>query len=270
MTSSHNSPIAVSSNTTRGYDTPPAPYSPVDDILPARNLQRASTNTPPEDSFASPPIQGVARSSGDFSRKPTASGTSIPITRPHETYEQFWQSHSHTTMPHMRRSNHPLPSVPSLAPPVELSSRTATASKHQSPQLRTDQHFPGHLPSTPPPRGNALAKIRTPSQQAAVEQDALEGLLSMNSPANSQSHRPTTRASFRSPLQSQAVGPAVVLNDFINGPPGECSRPIHITRAPRELNDDEMNKMLDEMPESSSSDEDGPVKRRVAARAVVS
>ena len=271
MTSSHSSPVAVSSHTAKGYDTPPASYSPVDHSIAVRDLQRASANTPPGYAYASPPRQGVSRSSGDLTPRHTTFGTGImPTSRPDETYEQFWQSHSNNTISQTRHSNYPSLNVPSLAPPVELSSRTSTASKQKPPPLHTNQHFPGHLPSTPPPRGNAPAKIRTPSQQAAVEQDALEGLLSMNSPANSQNHPPPTRASFPSLLQRQGLTPAVVLNGIINGPTVPCLGPRHTTRGPRELNDDEINKMLDEMPESSSSDEDDPVERRLAPRVIES
>lgn len=271
MTSNRDLPVAASSRSTRGNDTPPASYSPVDHIVPARSLRPASSNMPPEYDCPSPPTHGLARSSGNISGRLTASRTTpMPIPRPNETYEQFWQSHSNHTIPQTRASDFSSINVPALAPPVELSSRTAATIKQCSSSLSTNQQFPGHLPSTPPSRGNPLSKVRTPSQQAAVEQDALEGLLSMNSPANSQSHPSTTRAPFRSPLHGQAVGPTVALNGIINGPPMPSLGPITTPRVHRELDDDEINKMLDDMPESSSSDEDDPIERRMAPGFVAS
>ena len=266
MTSNQGSPLSASPHTARGYDTPPAHYSPVDHSLTARGPRQVSTNTPPEYNYSSPPRLGATRSSGNLSQSLAASRTTtIPIAQPNETYEQFWQSHSNNTIPQTRGPTLPSPNVPSLAPPVELSSRTAAATKQKPPPLHTNQQFPGHLPSTPPPRGNVLAKMRTPSQQAAVEQDALEGLLSMNSPANSQNPLPTGRAPIRSPLQGQAAVPTVVLNGIINS---TSLGPMQKTCVPRELTDDEINKMLDEMPESSSSDEDDLVERRAAPRVI--
>lgn len=257
MASVHGSPAPLSASALRGDKTSPASYSPVAHTVTTRDQHMAFSNGPLEYDLASSPTRSAVRASTSFAQNITAPGTAVvTIARPNETYEQFWQSHSNYTNPPMRRSNYPSLNVPSLAPPVEFSSRPSTIGHQQQSPPHSHQKFPGHLPSTPPQRLTTLPKVRTPSQQAAVEQDALEGLLSMNSPANSQSQAPPTRATFRSPLQDQAAGPAVVLNGIINGTSRQYSGPVHLNRAPRELNDDEINKMLDEMPESSSSGDD--------------
>ena len=261
MTSNQASPISASSYTAR--ETSPADCSPVEQLVILRDPRRTFTNTTPETTYAALPRQTTAHSSGASYNDLTASGTAVmPINKPHETYEQFWQSHSNSTLPAMRGPNAQSLGGRSLAPPVEFSPRNNTP-KQKAPLSNSDQHLLGRSPSTPPPRGGALAKLRTPSQQAAVEQDALEGLLSMNSPANSQSHV-TAKTMPRSPFQGKVAGPSMVLNGIMNGTSVPFVRPTQRCHAPKGLNDDEINKMLDEMPESSSSDEDELPDRGIA------
>ena len=85
--------------------------------------------------------------------------------------------------------------TPSLAPPVDIHSSSASGRPHSKsrPQIATN-------PSTPP-RPPRPAQ-RTPSQNAAMEADAIETLLFMSSPGNSGRYAANGGSAQTSPLRS--------------------------------------------------------------------
>jgi len=199
----------------------------------------------------------------------------LPPTQIGASYESFWREHEgSSTLKHHGAKSPPL-GGPSLAPPVDITprnARRADSAGRQPPPLHTrGLHSAGSqatpflstLPATPPPK--RTPKFRTPSQQAAVEKDAVETLLFMSSPGNSGHHPPATLSG--APLRS-GLAPQASQNDHLgtigmNGNLGHDTRPGGIdTFSPRAswskytLSDAEIDKMLDEMPEMSSSDED--------------
>ena len=147
----------------------------------------------------------LSDSTARLSHQTTAS-RSLPSSAkdpPTYTYEAFWQSHS--AQGQQPSANHSM-SQPSLAPPVDIRPRGArpTSSPHDthfsptppypSPGAVSDIHHEANPltphPATSTPKRAPLAKMRTPSQQAAVEKDAVETLLFMSSPGNSQHYSP--------------------------------------------------------------------------------
>ncbi|KAL9617012.1 MAG: hypothetical protein Q9160_008166 [Pyrenula sp. 1 TL-2023] len=85
------------------------------------------------------------------------------------------------------------PSRPTLAPPADIHSSTSSSSHHNRNRRRRPPPNPVHLPhpppSTPPSRSRPRIQTahRTPSQNAAMEADAIETLLFMSSPARGSS-----------------------------------------------------------------------------------
>ncbi len=116
-------------------------------------------------------------------------------------YESFWREHEGVSAPKHTGAGGSPNEGPSLAPPVDLvprNQRRIDGSIRQLPTLHTKDlqsadNQPGsvssNLPTTPPPM--KASKMRTPSQQAAVEKDAVETLLFMSSPVNSGYHPPS-------------------------------------------------------------------------------
>lgn len=256
MTSAQASPVSATSYTAR--HTTPSAYSPVEHSLSAQAPQEVSTSVPREYHHPAPQNRSDAQHAGSILSSLTTSGNSAMLTsQPNETYEQFWESHSNVPAS-SRVSGAQSPNGRSLAPPVDFSPRNTASTKQRLP-LSTNSRFPGMFPSTPPPRNSALATDRT-----SVEQDALEGLLSMNSPANSQNHS-LVRPLLQSPLRAKAVEPSLILNGIVHGTSGSLTDSAQSTSALGNLHDDEFNKILDDMPDSSS-DEDVAIKRRFPAK----
>lgn len=114
------------------------------------------------------------------------------------TYESFWRQHSARPS----GSNNPpvqsaRPTGPSLEPPAHIFSRNTRRSnpQHKPPTLYTkslsnlstssETSAQSFVPATPPPASQRRATAtRTPSQNAAMEKDAVETLLFMSSPIN--------------------------------------------------------------------------------------
>ena len=195
------------------------------------------------------------RQHADFDPSPT------PI-KVGAAYESFWRDHEAGGA---SRPSEALFIGPSLAPPADIvprAPRRSDAKKKQPPPLRTNDLGTTLAPVTPPPKRHS--KIRTPSQQAEVEKDAVETLLFMSSPGNSGHHPPGAFA--RTPLRNhserhrdQTDSLGFSWPDQARGrreQPGLSYTP-HL-RSPtrkRPLSDAEMDKILDEMPDTSSSDD---------------
>ncbi len=260
MTSAQASPVSASSYTAR--HTTPSVYSPVEYSLNALTPREASTSIPRDYRYPAPQDHADVHNAGNILNGLTAPGTAaMPITRPNETYEQFWQSHANHASSSTRRNDTQPLNGRSLAPPVDFYPRNTVSTKQKLP-LSTSSRFPDRFPSTPPTRNSTLANSRT-----SVEQDALEGLLSMNSPANSQNHS-STRPILQSPLHGKTAEPSLMLNGIVNGTSISFKDTAQSTSALGNLNDDELNKILDDMPDSSS-DEDMVVKRQLPAEQLI-
>lgn len=178
-------------------------------------------------------------------------------------YESFWRDReasgtSRPTEAHIVG--------PSLAPPADIVARAPRRSdvtKKQPPPLRTNNLGANSAPITPPPKSQF--KIRTPSQQAEVEKDAVESLLFMSSPGNSAYHPPGAFA--QTALRNHFAHHADLTDSLGFSKPGEAcgqgkepgpshSQHLQSPTRKRPLSNAEMDKMLDEMPDTSSSDED--------------
>ena len=154
---------------------------------------------------------------------------------------------------------------PSLAPSADIISREprrANATKKLPPTLQTNNLVTELTPRTPPPQRRS--KVRTPSQQAEVEKDAVETLLFMSSPGIPGYH--PRGAIARTPLQNdfwhradQTRSPGFPRRDKTRGdgeqPEVSYSQHPHGPARKRPLSNAEMDKMLDEMPDASSSDD---------------
>lgn len=199
-----------------------------------------------------------------------------------------------------------IPQAPSLAPPLDIhprSTRTSTPSPQDSydhrrspapafspasalpvAQALQSSNRPRAIPSTPPsaqspPKRVSLGKLRTPSQQAAVEKDAVETLLFMSSPGNSQHYpsvpqRPPSDSVTSTPQRTGAASMDASAAHYIPTPrrsrqndvfPGPDSRqrtippeavsahiPYSNSRRRRPLEEDDIDRMLDDMGDSDS------------------
>lgn len=192
-------------------------------------------------------------------------GNFDPSPRPTKVgaaYESFWRDHEASG------ASRPIEASivgPSLAPPADIVARAprrSDATKKQPPPLRTNNLGTNTAPFTPPPKKQS--KIRTPSQQAEVEKDAVETLLFMSSPGNSDYH--PSGAFARTPLQNHFERQADQTDSLGFPRPHQArgrrehprlSYAQHL-RSParkRPLSNTEMDKILDEMPDTSSSDD---------------
>lgn len=190
-------------------------------------------------------------------------GTFDPNSRRVEVgaaYESFWRDHEAGCV---SRPNEPPIVGPSLEPPADIVARTSwrrDSTKKQPPPLRTDNLGTNSAPGTPPP--NKHSKIRTPSQQAEVEKDAVETLLFMSSPGHS-GYPPG--ASTRTPLRSEFDRQIDQKDSLVFSRPDQARRRYeqrrlsyskHLRdRRKKPLSNTEMDKLLDEMPDTSSSDD---------------
>lgn len=181
------------------------------------------------------------------------------------TYEAFWREHSNTNassrLPPSQTQQEQ--AGPSLAPPVDIRPRThwqqGLNASRQPPPLQIGSH-----PSTPQRRPNTAT--RTPSQQAAVEKDAVETLLFMSSPGNSGYHPAHASTGARTSL-TQTVIPN--RQPLVEGQ--SRSRPVTVSTTTRKhessnasrpegaplsaLSERDFDKVLDQMSDPSSDDD---------------
>lgn len=191
------------------------------------------------------------------------------------TYESFWREHSGNLGLKTSQAFGPAPGGPSLAPPVDIQPRNPRrpeAAMRQPLSLHTQNLENSHsyptsttsnAPATPPSK--PLSKIRTPSQQTAVEIDAVETLLFMSSPGNSGYHLPAPLAG--SPLRSHFV-PAPTRpaqSVFMTQDPSRRMSLAYAQPSPgptRILSGPDIDKLIDDMSDSSSSEEEELVCQR--------
>lgn len=262
MTSQQNSPVSASSDKRQVYTPSMTMGSPLEEPTSAHFRQQHSTAVPQQYMTTSPasPQRRVATEAHNY-----LAGSAAPI--PAGTYEAFWREHSGSAV--QRPNQVPIAQMagPSLAPPVDIHSRNprrGESAKGPPPQIQThNSDNMKSLPSTP--TSKPLIKMRTPSQQAAVEKDAVETLLFMSSPGNSGYHPP-------GPLPGTPLRERVIHEEYTPSQRtahgarfgAATSIPNASTRSPQRkaLFGSDIDKMLDEMGESSSSEDEGLVHRR--------
>lgn len=164
----------------------------------------------------------------------------------------------------------PTAHVPSLAPPLDFGARNPRRSgplHNRTPAsldvTRNSSNLSNSstssaksiVPSTPPPQRSPA--IKSTSQKAtAMEKDAIETLLFMSSPGNSQ-YRPPSSHLPGSPLRNQFSpdqNRSVVSND--DNAPGIPPRPRNILDSATLNTDESIDRLLDQMPDGESSSDD--------------
>lgn len=260
MTSNQASPVSAVSDGHPLYEGHLLSNFPANTSTFMRLSERAAAA--PDYANLSPRTSAATSEHGSVHPEHRTLDPSSPPNEVGAAYESFWRDHEASG------TSEPIeaPIVgPSLAPPADIVARAPWRSdptKKQPPRLRTNNLSTILAPVTPPPKRQF--KLRTPSQQAEVEKDAVESLLFMSSPGNSGHHPPgafawtplrnhserqadhTDRLGFSKPDQACGCGGQSVL-----------SYPQHL-RSParkRPLSNAEMEKILDELPETSSSDD---------------
>lgn len=163
------------------------------------------------------------------------------------TYESFWREHSDPSL-HSQPAN----AYPSLAPAADIMSRHERP-QPQPPRLQTTNNPPSSYcsPSTPSHSSYARPKPRTPSQNAAMEKDAVETLVFMSSPNNS---------GYSRPQRSEQL-----LGTSLKNQVGERSKIMLANKGVRSINgagrramtDGDVDRILDEDSEGESSSEGG-------------
>lgn len=273
--SQQGSPISTVSDTRRSIE------SPRSTLIDTQN-DSIKFAQPYERMIAAPenllPMSHVHNEASSIDYPSFSSGHPTSIAKTTSTYESFWREHS--TGISLRDAHKPSPPYagPSLAPPVDIvprNHRNSGSPKAKPPLLDTRSHniynhgggtsFDSSLmggQATPPKR---LSALRTPSQKAAMEQDAVETLLFMSSPGNS-GHQPQARSAVTSlraifTSQEKRVGFADASRGVHESEddrrPGEAFRsPRDFPRAECIVNGADIDRLLDEMPDDASSSED--------------
>lgn len=184
-------------------------------------------------------------------------------------YDSFWREHEGSSAATAKQAQNLPAGGPSLAPPVDIlprNQRRLDFIAQQPPALRTNNLYNPRtqlLPKTPSPK--KPSKMRTPSQQAAVEKEAVESLLFMSSPGNSGYHASSTLSG--TPLRSEFAPQTIheprpkVVDHYMNRNELSMLSPALHQQQPtlrRPLSGADIDKLLDAMPDSSSSDEADP------------
>jgi hypothetical protein len=221
--------------------------------------------------------------------------------QPSRTYESFWRDHSTSSYPshryHSHQSAHSSPASKGLAPPADI--RPSPASRRSdTPKFSKPPRMPSHASNSPRngPRTPHRTDFREPPtiqtsvQKTLQEQDAIETLLFMSSPGNSgnMGHAflpPRTQASpQQSPLRAEfniqakiPHGRRVEFDTRATSGSAESSEagPEYRTQTrgkgaiQSRARGDAIDRILDEMADSSSDEEDVLITysspRRVAA-----
>ena len=266
MTSQQASPVSPIPDLRRPYDSPRTNLmnTQFDRTGFAQSSER--TTATPETVRPSPQMQNRT-SRLDYAYPRTNEAAFSQPDHADRTYESFWREHSASNASRYLHTQSSIEGL-SLAPPADIQpchARRSNVSVTQAPALQTSKEHSfsssESAPATPPRRHTT--KPRTPSQNAAMEKDAVETLLFMSSPGNSgyhpQSNLPVT--TLRNRLLAAQRSPAPVSRTRFNRRNNDQlqpNRPPLDHLDPRRLaNDADVDKLLDEMPdEDSSSNED--------------
>ena len=180
-----------------------------------------------------------------------------PVCQVGSAYESFWREHEGNASSITEATTVP-PGGLSLAPPLDIIPRRSRARDvtNQAPPLSKPQTC--LYPKTPSPK--KPPNLRTPSQQAAVEQDAVETLLFMSSPNNS-GYYPCIEPA-RIPPKGVVMSHTEDTSRLGGLPHGNLGDSASLTPSLKQqsmstdaLTDACVDRLLDEMPDTSSSDE---------------
>ena len=265
LTSSQGSPVSA------GLDRRESQAS-----LPNKNLYQGDQEIPASSSYISKPTADFNDKSQGTATRPISckqeygSGTNIqPVPRVSATYDSFWRENEESGALRVKQTEGLVPMGPSLAPPADIVPRNlrrveSTTQRlpalHTSNLRSTENRF---LPRTPSPK--KTPKMRTPSQQAAFEKDAVESLLFMSSPGNSGYHPATTFSAtpLRNELSSQTDYSLRTQNPLgvssssrTEYKPPSTDHQLGQPNMRKPLAEADVDKMLDEMPNTSSSDDE--------------
>ncbi|KAL9615425.1 MAG: hypothetical protein Q9167_000103 [Letrouitia subvulpina] len=164
------------------------------------------------------------------------------------------------------QSQPPLNNIPSLAPPADIWPRNSRHShfRHEEPhRLDTDQTYRrrslqgvSSAPAPASPSSHQAYLTRSPSQKAADEKDAVETLVLMSSPGN-----PGTQQSSKTPLEILPKTPiANPIHFGVGLADGQKHKTHHKTKMidpAHLLRSGDIDRVLDEMTDESSSDDEG-------------
>ncbi|KAL8827290.1 MAG: hypothetical protein Q9191_003273 [Dirinaria sp. TL-2023a] len=258
MTSQQNSPISTASTLRRANESP-RPGSSSTQPNHAGFTQSSERSTATPDYYPSAAHRHTASSGHDYaysqSRSSAQSPSSANTTR---TYESFWREHSEQGTP--QHPSHRLSAGPLLAPPADITPRNARRSNvpnAQPPRLLTDnsgtqgKSHTSSVPATPSPQHRPVA--RTPSQNAAMEKDAVETLMFMSSPKNSGYH-PNNLQAQKTPLRNQVAFDKRVPKIGVMDKLPHAKPPSDIVLGRERLKTEtDVERLLDEMPDDNSS-----------------
>ena len=271
ITSSQASPISTTSTLRQPYEfSRPGSSSTQPDRSSGglMQLSERSTATATPERVSTAPHHHIGTAGLDYAYpRPSSATQSPPSANSGRTYESFWREHSHssnTSRPITSSLSVAKPTAPSLAPPVAITPRIAArrtnaSSSQHAPRLKTNTTTKTHatMPATPPP-----PQVHTPRQNTAEDIDAIETLVFMSSPKNSGYHPSPQRVN----QSSQSSMPKTPLRQHIEsfverraGFPSEQEADLSPGGgAPRLQSEADIDRMLDEMSDaSSSSGEDG-------------
>ncbi|MCJ1370380.1 hypothetical protein MMC20_001593 [Loxospora ochrophaea] len=264
LASQQTSPVSTVSPSRRIYDSPRINMlNHQRDRAGFAQSSERTTAAPSQRSTYAPQTNNGNPAYHSNTTSPTFSPSPNPPSR---TYESFWAetsagpSHS---QPQTQTS--PTRSGPFLGPPADIYPRNSHRSNpHHTQPLRLHTNdlsshpktFNTSLPSTPPSRGHNLsASMRTPSQKAAMEQDAIETLMFMSSPGNSGYHPPPPPSQTHTPSRRSQLGAADTAMSNSRTKRGGMLDGLDLG------NEENIDRILDQMPagssSSSSSDDEG-------------
>lgn len=206
------------------------------------------------------------------------------------TYESFWRDHSSAnSIPSVRHHTQsssftsPPTSRGPLAPPADIrptpQSRRSDTPKFSKPPTMPGQHNSSHIstPRTPNRGGNSFsdAVMQTPTQKTIQEQDAIETLLFMSSPGNSgnmghafRNHGSPQASPLRAEFSPQIgsasgrrvafekIGPVSTGRSEARGYNHGRSKMHEKSPGGEKSKHDAIDRLLDEMGDSSSDDEE--------------
>ena len=275
LTSQQASPISAVSTTRRSYESTRSnpPNLQPDRTGFAQSSER--TTATPEYLQSAQHINGNSRHQNTY-LKSNGPVRSPPPNQAGRTYESFWLEHSGSdATKHIPTNelNHP----PSLAPAVDIVPRSHRRSNPpQMPSyLQTNNAYtfndqssasaasPTSTVVATPPRSIATT-VRTPSQKAAMEKDAVETLLFMSSPGNSSYHPPSQLPGtpLRNTFATQKrVGFTSAVGGLDSSDEEHRSTKSLVQQRPalgstRLKNGDDIDRILDAMPDDDSSSDD--------------
>ena len=279
--SQHGSPISAFAET--GH---------VDESRPkATKLRLRRTESTTSSQHGAVVSESIPNKSDTYSRaqglvkSPSEEISIITSTQPYQTgrtYESFWREHSANSISKYVQTQDQFLRRPSLAPPADILPRSRrrpyslktpptlgiSSSAKLSNEHTADSAISNLIVSPATPENPS--SVRTASQNAAMEKDAVETLLFMSSPGNS-GHYSSARI-VGSPLRSSFALPekrvgfaATTSRDDFSDQEVLRSQAIHnstgLFSIKGVVSEADVDRILDDMPdgESSSEDEDNTI-----------